>query len=84
MEYQHHVTIWNFDTGMRTIGVFKTRKEAEDFQETTEGREKTYTSQISNWPYGVLSQPFDVEAALKRAEQHAAQSVSHYLEYGCD
>ena len=66
MQYQHRVTIWNFDDQTRTIGVFRSRKEAEEFMLANEGAEKTYTAEMNDqpWPYGVLRQPFNVRAKM--------------------
>lgn len=64
LEYQHRVTVWNYETGMKHMGVFRTRQEAEAFQNATQGSEKTYTSSMNDWPYGTFSQAFDKEAHL--------------------
>lgn len=66
LEYQHRVTVWNYETGMKHMGVFKTREEAEAFQLATQGAEKTYTASMNDWPYGTFSQEFDVEAHRQR------------------
>lgn len=69
MEYQHRVTVWNYETGMKHMGVFRSGAEAEKFRDETTGHEKTYSSMMGDWPYGTFSQSFNVDAHNQRQRE---------------
>lgn len=66
-EYQHRVSVWNYQTGKCHRGVFRTREAAEEMMDRTEGSEKTYTAEMGDWPYGLWVTAFDAREALARA-----------------
>lgn len=74
MEYQHRVTVWNYNTEIVTKGCFRTRDEAEAFRDATEGHEKSYSSEMGNWPYSVFTDTFDASAAQQRARDWMARN----------
>lgn len=69
MEYQHRLTVWDYTTGTRTQGVFRTSKEAENFKDATAGHEKSYTAEMGDWVYGVFEDTFDAAAAMRRKSE---------------
>lgn len=72
MDYQHRVTVWNYETGVRTQGIFHTRKEAEEFMVKEDGHQKSYSAEDSTWVYGVFEDRFDVQAAHAVANEWMA------------
>lgn len=69
MEYQHKATVWNYETGDKISGVFKTRKEAEDFALLYEGHEKSYSSEMGTQVYGIFYDTFNVSSAHVKANE---------------
>lgn len=62
MDYQHRVSVWNYETGIKSRLVCKSRAEAEAFMAATQGDEKCYTAELGDWPYGRWTETFDSKA----------------------